>query len=147
MDRIFTTAKACEMAFYAAFNSFDAGQMGEVWALDHAVWCVHPTSPVLLGRDAVMSSWKEIFATPAPASMQLQISDHQVIETADLAVRFVHENIHHGPGLQMVSVVQATNVFVREGQGWKMCSHHASPAPSPSQIAASRPREQSGTMH
>ena len=133
------------MAFYAAFNSFDAGQMGEVWASDHAVWCVHPTSPILNGRDAVMSSWKDIFSTPAPASMQLQISDHQIIETGDLAVRFVHENIHHGPGLQMLSVVQASNVFVREGQGWKLCSHHASPAPAPT--AASRPQEQSGTMH
>lgn len=145
MGRIFTTAQECEMAFYAAFNAFDAGQMGEVWASQHAVWCVHPTSPILHGRDAVMSSWKEIFSTPVPASMQLQISDHQVIETGDLAVRFVHENIHHGPGLRMLSVVQASNVFVREGQGWKMCSHHASAAPA--QTTASSPQKQSGTMH
>ena len=119
--------------------------MSEVWASNHAVWCVHPTSPILHGRDAVMASWKKIFSAPMPATMQLQISDHQVIKTDDLAVRFVHENIHHGPGLRMLSVVHATNVFIREGESWKMYSHHASPAPSPK--TASRLQERTGTMH
>lgn len=77
--------------------------------------------------------------------MQLQISDHQVTETTDLAVRFVHENIHHGPGLRMLSVVHATNVFVREGESWKMYSHHASPAPAPT--VDSRQQGSSGTTH
>ena len=68
-------------------------------------------------------------------SVCFTLTEHRVVEAEKVAVRFVHENIHHGPGLRAMAVVCATNVFVRESGGWKMCSHHASPGPAPRDIA------------
>ena len=143
MTVIFTTAQECEAAFYNAFNAHDLDLMVNVWALHMPILCVHPGGSVLQGHDAIMSSWRQIFS--APDSLRLSISDQQVMEHGDLTVRFVHENIHHGAGMQLLSLVLATNVFIREGETWKLCSHHASSAPT--QVNAPRQQGPQGTMH
>ena len=143
MQTMFSTALACETAFYSAFSACDLNLMMRVWALRTPVFCVHPGGSVLHGRDSVMSSWRQIFA--GAGRLSFRISDPRVEENDALAVRFVHENIHHGPDMLAQSVVLATNVFVRESNEWKLCSHHASPAPQ--QVSAPRQRGPQGTMH
>lgn len=131
MEEIFTTAQACENAFYAAFEARDLDLMMRVWASHTPIMCVHPGAALLHGRDAVMSSWRQIFSAPDP--LRFTISDQQIFEYGDLAVRVVHENIHHGPA-HTLAVVLATNVFVRRNEAWTLCSHHASPTPPPASV-------------
>ncbi|MFT5172234.1 MAG: ketosteroid isomerase-like protein [Gammaproteobacteria bacterium] len=147
MQAMFTTALECETAFYAAFNECDLNLMMRVWATDTTAFCVHPGAAALHGRDSVMSSWRQIFA--GAAGLNISISDPQVMEGEALAVRFVHENIRHGPGMASLSIVLATNVFVREGEQWRLCSHHASPSPAPASGSINTPRQRGpqGTMH
>ena len=52
------------LAFYAAFAERDLEAMGELWASDADVACMHPGWPVLEGRDAVMESWSRILSNP-----------------------------------------------------------------------------------
>ena len=143
MEAIFSTAYECETAFYAAFNACDYRQMMKVWSSEAAVLCVHPGGSLLQGREAVLSSWQQILSAANP--LQISVSEHHIIEHGDLAVRVVHENIHHGPELRDLSVVLATNVFARESAGWKLFSHHASSAPP--RLSAPHPRRPRGTMH
>ena len=147
MQAMFTTALECETAFYAAFNECDIDLMMRVWATDTSVYCVHPGAAALYDRDAVMSSWRQIFA--GNAGLNISISDPQAMQSEALAVRFVHENIRHGPGMASLSIVLATNVFVREGEHWRLCSHHASPCPAQASgpIRTAVQRGPQGTMH
>jgi ketosteroid isomerase-like protein len=138
--RSFATPEACEAAFYAAFERCDAVAMMAVWAERAPLLCIHPSGPALTTREAVAQSWERIFR--GAGRVRFELSGHLVCEGADVAVRSLRENIHFGPELGAVSVVLATNVYVRENDGWKMSVHHASP--DPGVAAASRG---GGTVH
>ena len=51
--------------FYQAFETLDLAQMDRVWAHGEHVKCVHPGWPILVGWDAVRSSWETIFENTA----------------------------------------------------------------------------------
>jgi hypothetical protein len=51
---------AANAAFYAAFNAGDEAGMGRLWAHGDGVACLHPGWPVLVGRDAVLESWRRV---------------------------------------------------------------------------------------
>src|SRR5690348_3483190 len=51
-------------AFYAAFADRDDEAMDALWARGALVACVHPGWPPLVGRDAVMASWRGILRGP-----------------------------------------------------------------------------------
>ena len=124
----FISAEACEDAFYAAFAACDIEQMMAVWVHDAPLVCIHPGSAPLTSRHAVEDSWREIFN--AGGGVQFSLTEQKVMESQEVCVRYVHENIHHGPGLRSMAVVCATNVYVLENGSWRMCLHHASPGPA-----------------
>lgn len=119
------TAEAAEAAFYAAFEARDLIAMEAVWSAADDTLCIHPMGRALHGWASIARSWEMIFDGIGDARFGL--SDVKVLEMPGLCVRFVHENIHHGPGYSGVSRVLATNVFRLEGDGWRIVSHHASP--------------------
>jgi ketosteroid isomerase-like protein len=125
----FESPERCEAAFYAAFEACDLDAMMAVWADDAPLLCVHPGGPALNDRGEVRESWRRIFQ--GGGGVRFVLSHLQVTEDARVSVRFVHENIHHGPGYRSVAVVLASNVFVRESGGWRLSAHHASPGPAP----------------
>ena len=47
-------------AFYRAFSKGDYAAMSALWAERANVACFHPTAPAILGRDAVLESWRQI---------------------------------------------------------------------------------------
>ena len=59
--------------FYLAFETLDLARMDEVWAHGEHVKCVHPGWPILIGWEAVRSSWATIFANTA--EMRFTLSD------------------------------------------------------------------------
>ena len=124
---MFETPEACERAFYAAFEACDLKAMMAVWAEHAPLLCVHPGGSPLTARAAVEESWRRIFL--GGARVRITLSDLREVAGEDVCVRYVHENIRHGPDLGTIALVLASNVYVREQGGWRMCSHHASPAP------------------
>lgn len=107
---------SANLEFYRAFTTRDLVAMEALWARAAAVSCIHPGWPPLTGRDAVMESWHGILANPA--SPRIVCYDEQVSLYGDAAVVLCEEELDGG-------TLVATNLFVREGDAWKMAHHQA----------------------
>lgn len=107
-------------SFYRAFSSGDYAAMSRLWAAEAPISCVHPGMPAILGREAVMESWAQILNGAAPFVMR---ADHaQVHILGDTAILTCYEGNDEQP-----AHLAATNVFVLEGDAWRMVHHHAGP--------------------
>ena len=69
--------------FYQAFETLDLARMERVWAHDEHVKCVHPGWPILIGWEAVRSSWATIFENTG--EMRFTLSDVRASARSDLA--------------------------------------------------------------
>jgi ketosteroid isomerase-like protein len=121
------TVLAANRAFYDAFEKLDMNAMERVWSARAPISCVHPSGGVISGRDAVLSSWREIFQ--ATSSMRFTLRGARVFVANDTAWVVLFEDMQARNGEAVVrATTQATNVFVREDGAWKLVHHHAEPA-------------------
>ena len=114
-----------EAQFYEALQQGDIERLMAVWADDEEIVCVHPGGPRLIGAAAIRASFEAIFANGA-----IPVAPEQVhrLSTLGCAVHHLCERIavQTGDGPQ-TAWVQATNVYLKTAQGWRMVAHHASP--------------------
>ena len=116
---------AANLGFYEAFGSLDIQRMDSVWEPSDRVLCVHPGWPALTGWEKIRNSWQGIFDNTA--LMHFNITDAQAIVHGDSAWVSCVENITSVvDGRARSFAVQATNIFVRSDDGWRMVHHHAS---------------------
>lgn len=118
--------EAANAEFYAAFEAADLGRMRNVWLDDDGASCVHPGWRVLHGTSRIMRSWAVIFAnTPY---IQFFLTDVDVKVFGDVAVvRCVEGILTSLADAGGDASVAATNVFVRDDEGWRLWVHHGSP--------------------
>jgi ketosteroid isomerase-like protein len=110
--------------FYRAFTRGDFAAMSELWARRVVVACIHPSAPALLGRAAVLESWRQILREPPPFEMRC---DHaRVSWLVDVALVTCYEGNADAP-----AHLVATNLFVSEEGRWRMVHHHAGPLATP----------------
>lgn len=119
----FETPAAAEHAFYEAFVKRDLGAMRQVWSDDVTVACIHPGAGLLLGIDAIMQSWAEIF--DGAMTPQVKVKPIQVRTDVELSWHLVEEHIRSADQARGATVF-ATNVYQRDNGGWLMRLHHAS---------------------
>jgi ketosteroid isomerase-like protein len=108
---------AANAAYYRAFATADFAAMSRVWA-DDIVSCVHPGWPALIGRQAILESYREILRNPnqeriEPRNETVMISGD---EARVLCVEFVGG-----------SALATTNLFRRVNGVWRMTHHQAGP--------------------
>jgi ketosteroid isomerase-like protein len=113
---------AANTAYYRAFSSGDVAAMNRIWA-DDGVSCVHPGWSALVGRAAVLESYRNILMSPGRVSIVHR--DDTAIVTGDEG-RVVCIEVVEGSAL-----LAATNVFRRVGGAWRMVHHQASPIAMP----------------
>lgn len=115
---------AGNQAFYAAFNAQDADSMALLWAEQAECVCLHPGAAAIHGRTAILRSWRAILASRG--APRIDIEGPRVVMLGETAMVLCYERVGDRSGSQS-AVLAATNVFVREGECWKMVHHHASP--------------------
>jgi len=94
--------------------------MSDCWEHSDRVVCTHPGWASLHGWAKVAASYYAIFSNPA--RQQLILTEPHVMRVGDVAWVSVDENLL-GPA--MGHTVAAMNVYVRDGDRWKMVVHHA----------------------
>ncbi len=116
--------------FYQAFNERDIQRMRSLWQQGDAgpVVCIQPGWEPLIGYEAILKSWADIFKSSE--SMNLRVSHVLTQVSDDLAWVSCRENLFiiHSAGVHS-SRVHASNLFRRVDGVWKMVLHHASSFP------------------
>ena len=114
--------------FYAAMTALDIDEMDEIWMNTEEAVCVHPGREAIIGYESIRESWVAIFS--ATDSMSIAASDERVCVAQNVAWVVCIETISMmlEDGLAAASA-QATNIFRRDGDAWRMIVHHASPIP------------------
>ena len=114
--------------FYAAMNSCDIDEMDAVWMEDSKSICVHPGREAIIGYERIRESWMMIFSATNPIS--ITASNERITVGSDIAWIACTETISLmlEEGLA-AAAAQATNIFRRTGDQWRMVLHHASPIP------------------
>jgi ketosteroid isomerase-like protein len=107
--------------FYRCFSGSDLQAMDELWATQGLVTCTHPGHPPLSDREAIMTSWAQIFRDGS--KMEVRATDVQCSVAGKLAFCACLEKIE--PGNAKMACV---NIFARQDDGsWSMVVHHAGP--------------------
>lgn len=122
---------AANRAFYEAFAANDERAMAAIWSSGDCA-CTHPGRPVLVGRDRVMRSWREILDAGAP-SIRVEEARPLVL-SRDVAMVVCVERLGQ-------VALAATNVFVLERGTWKIAHHHAG------QMRSGAARESRGALN
>jgi ketosteroid isomerase-like protein len=122
-------------AFYQAFAARDLRAMTGLWAREAQVVCIHPGWDVLVGRDAVLGSWRDILANPENPQLECRNARAHLFD--DVALVTCHEVLSEG-------VLVAANLFRREDDGWRMIHHQSGPL---SVLPSPPPSRPSGTVH
>jgi ketosteroid isomerase-like protein len=110
--------------FYRAFTRGDYAAMSELWAERAPVTCFHPGGQALVGRSAVLDTWKVILG--GPTSFELRCDRAVVRILGDAAIVTCYEGSDNEP-----AHLAATNVFALEDGRWRMVHHHAGPLSKP----------------
>lgn len=124
--RIESALRAANNSYYKAFAARDLAAMEALWA-DEGVACVHPGWPALIGRKAVIGSYRDIFRNPAQEAVTAR--DPKILIAEDDGRVYCVEEV--GGGLLL-----ATNWFRLIDDDWRLLHHQASPLAAASTPAA-----------
>ena len=110
-------AEFANEAFYLAFNQRDVAAMEALWSARHEAVCLHPGWPALIGREAIMDSWRSIFANPDQPPVTFHGASPCRMGAGTVAV--VCYEVVAG------STMVATNLFVEEDGQPKLVLHQS----------------------
>lgn len=121
---LYVSADAVEEAFYAALRRADLAALLGLWSEHEEVVCVHPGGARLVGLDPVRQSWSEILAN---GGLEVRCAEvHRVTGAAMSVHNVVEEIVVRGERDARVVRCAATNIYVKDPQGWRLVLHHAS---------------------
>ena len=123
MEPVIVAVLDANRAFYDAHEARDLGAMQAVWEHSDRVVCVHPGWPILRTWPVVDASWQRILAGPGRNQFIVTNDEVTVIDDRTAWVT-LDENIVEGAS---TATIAATNVFVRDREGWRLVHHHGSP--------------------
>jgi hypothetical protein len=125
-------------AFYVAFATKDVDAMKIIWAQTMPITCLHPGWELLTGRETVMDSWDGILLNDNSPEIRCQDASASVLgDTAYVVCTEV---------LKDKGYLIATNIFIREGNLWKMVHHQAGAIQAPEEETELPPPPEPGSL-
>lgn len=113
-----STLLAANAAFYDAFSAGDAEAMARLWAEDDGISCIHPGWPALVGRTAVIASWRDILRHAARPHIACR-DPHAIVARASGHVLCI-EMVESAP-------LAAANHFRLIDGVWRLVHHQSTP--------------------
>lgn len=113
-------------AFYLAFESKDFEAMSHLWCEEGEPVCLHPGWPALIGREAILESWRNILSNPSQGQVSFYGATVCQVDESSAAV-ICYESM----GGQ---VMVATNLFRQEGDRPRLYLHQAGFCSHPPQV-------------
>jgi ketosteroid isomerase-like protein len=118
--------------FYAALSRMvngDSSSMADIWSHGPTVTTMHPIGGREIGWEAVKNSFDQVAGLASQGKVEIK---DQVIKVAgDMAYEV---GIEHGQATLAGEKVgiehRVTNIYQREGGGWKLVHHHGDVAPA-----------------
>ena len=120
------TVLAANRAFYDAFSSKDLKSMNLLWWQGTTALCVHPGGNVLMGWEAIKSSWESIFRNTDSFEIEIEVIKVEIEGAiAHVVLREIVLQSSRGRKVKAPSI--ATNIFQKMAQKWYLIHHHGSP--------------------
>ena len=104
-------------AFYLAFETKDLKAMSHIWCEQGDPVCLHPGWPTLIGREAILESWRGILTNPHQSQVSFFDARVSLINDESAAVVCYEKTDDQ--------IMVATNVFRVEGCRPRMYIHQA----------------------
>lgn len=117
---------AINQGFYRGFEKRDIKAMNQVWWQGSSSTCIHPGGNILIGWDAIRSSWETIFKNTDYLEIDTEIINIDLgQEIAYIVLIEKVTQINNRRRLEAQSI--ATNGFRKMAQKWSLVHHHGSP--------------------
>ena len=107
---------AVNASFYSAFRTNNFAEMDKLWAHQAEVFCMHPGARLMVGRDEVLNSWKNILDADTNLDIRF-LYPHVCIQGKTAWVT--------GYEFFFKTTLTATNIFVNEKESWRLALHQA----------------------
>jgi len=115
-------------SFYRALQTLDLDRMDGIWLHKDWVFCAHPGWQAITGWEEIRKSWEGIFTNTRQLKIRLRQVGLQLCGPIAWISCIEEITADAGDGLA-ASLAQATNIYMRVGEEWKLVHHHASPVP------------------
>jgi ketosteroid isomerase-like protein len=118
--------------FYAALNRMvngDGTSMADIWSHSSTVTTLHPIGGREVGWDAVQQSFNQVAGLASEG--KVEIKDQVIKVIGDMAYEVGVEKGQATLAGQKVGIEhRVTNIYQREGGGWKLVHHHGDVSPA-----------------
>ncbi len=118
--------------FYSALNRMangDAGLMASGWSHGPEVTALHPIDGREIGWEAVKASFEQLAQVATDGNIELK--DQLIRVQGDVAYELGVEQGEFKLGGHPVALKhRVTNIYRRDGGGWRMIHHHADTSPA-----------------
>ena len=118
-------------AFYDAFAAGDYDRLEKLWVKSEDISVIHPGNTALNGRQAVMTSWRQILDNAD--GNEIRCANPKAYIIGETAYVICNEVFPEGRLI-------ATNIFKIEDGTWRMVHHQAGPDNRPGNLISSENR-------
>ena len=118
---------AAAYGFYDAFDRVDADALRASWHPTAETSVVHPGAALVRGFANVQRSWRDLLASTRAGGVEsfgLVVADLALDAAENVA--FATCAVTSPATFGRAHSIQATNIFLRDGERWKLAHHHAS---------------------
>ena len=105
-------------AFYRAFLHGDAEALVALLSRRDDLEVMHPGWPTVRGHALVTATWRDVAANPPPLRV---VAPRVLLLGPDAAIVTCYEHVER-------TTLVATNVWVRENEGWRLLHHQGAPS-------------------